>query len=196
MDLELFRKWKASGDIKLRDRLVKENLRLVYTVAHKMSKGNDCDFEELAQAGAIGLMTALNRFDPERKTQFSTYAVYWIRYEMQLAGTKNQRVHKPRKTAGPNPPVLPLGDLLEHQEVHPHTYPEALCDPDDPEENVERSLDRQKVRAAVDVLPEPHRTIMTRRLAGETWTQIGEGSRALESEALEMLREGLRVASE
>jgi RNA polymerase primary sigma factor len=68
----------ATGDRKAKDRLIESNMRLVVSIA-KAYRSSGIPFEDLIQEGAIGLMTAADRFDPKRGYRFSTYATQWIR---------------------------------------------------------------------------------------------------------------------
>lgn len=65
-----------------RNRIVVENLGLVRFVANQFV-GRGLPVEDLEQAGAIGAMRAVEKFDPTRGVAFSTYAVYWIRQAIQ-----------------------------------------------------------------------------------------------------------------
>ena len=68
------------GDEVARQVLIERNLRLVVSVArdYTKKKGN-LEFKDLIQYGNMGLIRAIDKFDPEKKTRVSTYAVWWIR---------------------------------------------------------------------------------------------------------------------
>src|SRR5215469_12385559 len=66
------------GDMAARQRLIESNMRLVINIA-KAYRNRSMPLEDLIQEGAIGLMQAAERFDPDKGFRFSTYATHWVR---------------------------------------------------------------------------------------------------------------------
>jgi RNA polymerase sigma factor (sigma-70 family) len=64
--------------------LLRSNLRLVVSVARRHAN-RGLDVADLIQEGNIGLMKAIDRFDPQRNVKFATYAVWWIRQSISKA---------------------------------------------------------------------------------------------------------------
>ncbi len=84
-ELELGRRARE-GDEKARNELIEKNLRLVVSVARKYRGASlGLTFEDLIQEGNIGLIRAVEKFDPERGFRFSTCAMAWIRESIQAA---------------------------------------------------------------------------------------------------------------
>ena len=82
-EIDLSKRAKA-GDKGARQKLIEKNLRLVVSVA-KRYRGMGLPFEDLIQEGNIGLMKAVEKFDPDRGWRFSTYATWWVRQAVQRA---------------------------------------------------------------------------------------------------------------
>ncbi len=73
-----------AGDAKGRERMIVCNLRLVVKIARRyMHRG--LELSDLIEEGNLGLMRAVEKFDPERGFRFSTYATWWIRQTIERA---------------------------------------------------------------------------------------------------------------
>jgi RNA polymerase nonessential primary-like sigma factor len=72
------------GDTEARRQMIEANLRLVVAVARNYV-GRGIPLLDLIEEGNLGLMRAVDKFDPDRRLRFSTYAVWWIRQAVQHA---------------------------------------------------------------------------------------------------------------
>ena len=71
-----------AGDKEARDRLVMENVGLIWSIVRRFS-GRGHELEDLFQIGSIGLIKAIDKFDPAFEVRFSTYAVPMITGEIK-----------------------------------------------------------------------------------------------------------------
>ena len=74
----------ADGDVQARDRMVRANLRLVVNIARGYT-GKGLSLQDLIEEGNLGLLRAVEGFDPAVGTRFSTYASYWIKQSIKRA---------------------------------------------------------------------------------------------------------------
>ena len=79
---ELFRQYKATGDSEVRDQLIVSHLNLVRFLASKFKNRGE-PLDDLIQVGTIGLIKAIDRFDPSRGLEFTTYATPTILGEIK-----------------------------------------------------------------------------------------------------------------
>jgi RNA polymerase primary sigma factor len=84
----------GEGDTSARDRMVRANLRLVVNIARGYT-GKGLGLQDLIEEGNLGLLRAVEGFDPAIGTRFSTYASYWIKQSIKRAlinGAKTIRI--------------------------------------------------------------------------------------------------------
>jgi RNA polymerase sigma-B factor len=96
--LELLNAYKESGLPHLKDRIVRLNLGLARREAHYWAKQCQENYEDLLQVGSIGLVSAIDRFDLAKGYAFSTFAMPYIRGEIQhYLRDKSSVVRVPRR---------------------------------------------------------------------------------------------------
>src|SRR6202041_2281826 len=78
----LAKRWREQGDRNAADQLITSHLRLAAKIAIGY-RGYGLPITEIVSEGNVGLMQALNRFEPERGFRFATYAIWWIRASIQ-----------------------------------------------------------------------------------------------------------------
>jgi RNA polymerase sigma-32 factor len=81
-EYQLAKRWREHGDRKAADQIVTSHLRLAAKVAMNY-RGYGLPLSEIISEGNVGLMQAINRFEPERGFRFATYAIWWIKASIQ-----------------------------------------------------------------------------------------------------------------
>lgn len=92
-EYEYATRWVRDRDMAAAESLVASHLRLVVSVAYDF-KNYGVPIPELIASGNMGLMQALQKFDPQRGFRFSTYAMFWIKAEMYETILNNWSVVK------------------------------------------------------------------------------------------------------
>jgi len=149
-----------SGDPAVRSMLIERNLRLVVYIARKF-ENTGINIEDLVSIGTIGLIKAVNTFDPEKNIKLATYASRCIENEILMYLRRNNKI---RSEVSFDEPLnidwdgneLLLSDVLgtENDTIY---------------KNIEDQVDRKLLKKALEKLSERERTIMELRfgLAGE-----------------------------
>lgn len=156
-----------------------DHVGLVYREANRIAQRVGCDAAELVGWGTLGLLQALERFDPARGLTVSTYAVPRIRGAI----IDGMRADDPRGRRRGRLRLAPLDD--------PHVAAEAarVAADDDAGAAAEASVDRAAVWAAVSALPLPvAQAIRWRYADGLTFVAIGARLGITEAGALRRVR--------
>lgn len=103
------------GDKEARKILTEENMGLVYASARRFA-GRGCEMEDLVQIGSIGLLKAIDRFDPGFDVRFSTYAVPLIAGEIRRYLRDNTMIRVSRSLKDTARQICAAREALEKEE--------------------------------------------------------------------------------
>jgi len=137
-----------SGDLESRERMIRANLRLVVSIAKKYAS-RGLPLADLIEEGNVGLMRAVERFDPAMECRFSTYGTWWIKQTIRRALVNTTRtVRVPSYMVEIISKLKSTSSRLEEKLGRPPTVPEIATEMGLPPENA--GLVRRAMRAAKD----------------------------------------------
>ena len=123
-ELDLARRVRR-GDRAARDRMIESNTRLVICIA-KCYRNRGLPMEDLVGEGNLGLVKAVDRFDPDRRCRFSTYGTWWIKQAIRKALISEGIVRVPDYLMEVLPRFEAVAtEMFEEQGIHP--TPRQVC---------------------------------------------------------------------
>jgi RNA polymerase sigma-B factor len=138
---DLFQELQESGDPKVRERLIEIHLGLVEYLARRFAGRGEL-LDDLIQVGTIGLLKAVDRFDPEREVEFSTYATPTIVGELKRHfRDKGWAVRVPRRLQELNLQLAKVVSELSQRLGHSPTVAEIAEAAGTTEEEILEAMD-------------------------------------------------------
>ena len=182
-ELALARRLRA-GDFPARQTLIERNLRLVVNIAkHYLNRG--IPLLDLVEEGNLGLIHALEKFDPERGFRFSTYATWWIRQNIERAIMNQSRTIR-----------LPVHVVKElNQVLRTKRQLEAMSNGDATVDDVARRMERPVSEVRAILALNEHTASLDAPLDIDPTLSIGESLADEDAETPEVQIQDLEVES-
>jgi RNA polymerase sigma-B factor len=192
--LEKFAEFKRTGDPKLRDELVTAHLGLAHQLARRFANRGE-SYDDLVQVASVALIKSVDRFDPERGVEFSTFATRTILGELKRHfRDKGWAVRAPRRI---QELYLELGHAigsLSHELGRSPTISELAKTTGASEEAVLEALEAgQGYRASSIDMPDRQEETLASRLGGLDANYDGVDERSVLGPALAKLPERERL---
>lgn len=178
-----------AGDKEARDRLVEENIGLVWSVAKRFA-GRGLDMEDLFQIGCIGLIKAIDKFDTDFNVKFSTYAVPMISGELKRFLRDDGMVKVSRSLKENNWKIKQAMEKLGHENGRDATLAEISAETGLTSEDIvmamEANIEVESIYQTV-YQGDGSEIYLVDRLAGDDFSELGVNARAQDIEKEKLL---------
>src|SRR2546430_4397234 len=147
----LLREYREEGDLRARDRLIQQYMPLVKSLARRHSMRGE-QYEDLVQVGCIGLIKAVDRFDPQRRVEFGAFATPNVAGEIRRhRRDRGWPIRIPRRLQELRPGLCACSAELSARLERPATISEIAESSGVAEPEVVAALDTERLQSPVSL---------------------------------------------
>jgi RNA polymerase sigma-B factor len=149
----LLREYREHGDLHARERLIQQYMPLVKSLARRHSLRGE-QYEDLVQVGCIGLIKAVDRFDPQRRVEFGAFAIPNVAGEIKRhLRDRSSPIRIPRRLQELRPALCACSAELSARLDRPPTIREIADSTGIAEGDVEAALDTERIQSPISLSP-------------------------------------------
>jgi RNA polymerase sigma-B factor len=147
----LIREYREEGNLRARERLIQQYMPLVKSLARRHSLRGE-QYEDLVQVGCIGLIKAVDRFDPQRRVEFGAFAIPNVAGEIKRhLRDRGWPIRVPRRLQELRPGLCACSAELSARLERPATISEIAESSGVAEPEVAAALDTERLQSAVSL---------------------------------------------
>jgi RNA polymerase sigma-B factor len=147
----LIREYREHGNLHARERLIQQYMPLVKSLARRHSMRGE-QYEDLVQVGCIGLIKAVDRFDPQRRVEFGAFAIPNVAGEIKRhLRDRGWPIRIPRRLQELRPGVCACSAELSAQLARPATVREVAASTGVAEQEVAAALDTDRIQSPISL---------------------------------------------
>ena len=188
----LLREYREHGDLRARERLIQQYMPLVRSLARRHSLRGE-QYEDLVQVGCIGLIKAVDRFDPQRRVEFGAFAIPNVAGKIKRhLRDRSSPIRIPRRLQELRPALRACSAELSARLDRQPTVREIADFTGIAEGDVEAALDTERIQSPISLSPQgtdgdddlynnlrgPGRRLRARRGAGIARLRLPDPRRA------------------